>query len=80
MTVKHARNQGRSAIVEDVKLFWSNSSDYTARLGAITTENASEMKLYIILATLENFEHKNQTILSSRVQLVQCSPAIVGFS
>ncbi len=30
-----------------------------ARLGANTFEHASEMELYIILATLESFEHWN---------------------
>ncbi len=54
--------KARSAIVEDVRSYhvctelWSNSIDSTARLGANTTEHTSEIELYIILATLENFE------------------------
>ncbi len=57
-----------SSLLEDVKLFcqvctefWSNSSDCTAKLGANTAEQPSEMELYTILTTLENFECRNQT-------------------
>ncbi len=56
--------------MEDVKLLcqvcmeiWSISSDCTDRLplGTNKTEHASEIELFIILATLENFEHWNLT-------------------
>ncbi len=72
---KRAKNQrevniSTSAIMEDMKLFcqvwmefWSNSNDSMANLGTDTTEHASEMELYIILATLENFECWNQILL-----------------
>ncbi len=43
--------------------FWSNSSDGMAKWGANMTECSTEMELYIILATLENFECWNLTLL-----------------
>ncbi len=46
--------------------FYSNSSDSTAKFGATKTEHASEMELVIILATLENFERWNQTLLITK--------------
>ncbi len=59
-----------SAIVEDVKLFcqvctefWSNSSGCTGRLCTNMTKHTSEAELYVTLATLENFECWNQTLL-----------------
>ncbi len=45
---------------------WSNCTDSIARLGTNMTEHKSEMELYIILATLENFECWNQTILITK--------------
>ncbi len=42
--------------------FWSNSVDSTTRLGANTTKHASEMELYIILATFENSERWDETV------------------
>ncbi len=64
-----------SATVEDMKLFckvftefWSNFSDCMARLGANMKEHASEVELYIILATLENFECLNQNTKCHRLK------------
>ncbi len=63
---KHTKNKSEvshSKIYLNVKLFcqvymefWTNSNDSKARLSANTTQHSSEMELYIILATLENFE------------------------
>ncbi len=84
MRLHTQRGQGHIAIVEDVRSFcqvctefWSNSADCTAKLGVNTTEHMSEMELYIILATLENFE--NYKMSSSQGRSVQCSPAMIGF-
>ncbi len=44
-----------------------------------TYKHASDMELYIILATLENFECWNEMSLS-QMKPIQCSLAMVGFS
>ncbi len=62
-----------------------------ARFGANTTEHVFEIELHIILATLDNFDHWNWTLLitkchylnknkSSQVKPVHFSLAMVGFS
>ncbi len=65
--------------------FGENPIDSTDRLGANTAEHASHMELYIILATLENFEYLesacfNHKTTSSQAKLVKCSLAMVAFS
>ncbi len=76
---------GRCAeMLSSLQNFWSNSSDCRAKLGAHMTEYTSEMELYIILGTLENFEHWNQILFkneisSSQKKLVQCSLAKVSY-
>ncbi len=63
--------------------FWSNSIDFIASLGANMAEHASEMKLYIILATLENFMLQldcfNHKMILSQAKPVKFSLAMVGF-
>ncbi len=55
-------------VVKFALSFWSNSNDCMARLGTNMTEYAPEMKLYIILATLENFKHWNQILLIMKIK------------
>ncbi len=47
-----ARNQSAVSYCQVCTECWSNSINSTARLGANMTENASQMELCIILATL----------------------------
>ncbi len=74
--------------MEDVKFvqsLWSNSSNYMAKLEANMIKQASEIELYIILATLETFDTLeldtfNHVISSCQTKPFQGSQAMIGFS
>ncbi len=65
-------------------MFWSNYDNFTANLGVNMVEHASEVELYIILATLGKFVCWNQsfnpTISAGQMTQVQSSPKVDDIS
>ncbi len=51
-----------------VSCFCSKAGYFTGNLGTNMIEHVSEMELYIILSTLERFEHWNRTVLIIKYQ------------
>ncbi len=59
--------------VEFIQCFCSKTGHFMANLGANMVKHVSEIGLYIILSTLERFEHWNRTVLIKKYQRVkQC--------